>query len=209
VLTQQLTADVNERLTRAGQLLRQGQPEAALETLRLALAAIRSSDQVQAAIRDRLDRQVQVQYQSTVRQQEKIELGRAEALRKQANAEQRERALTALESNEETANLLMVQFNTLMASGQYNVLANGGLGDIQMATAPFYEARLLAQRARALEPNATGPRLGVLYSTNVAFLAQEHAFEELKEYRAMQTLQDVSRTSVPFPDTQTIEYPDA
>ena len=44
----------------------------------------------------------------------------------------------------------MTQFDSLMAEGNYNVLFNGGLGDIAAATAPFYDARLLAQQARAL-----------------------------------------------------------
>jgi hypothetical protein len=41
------------------------------------------------------------------------------------------------------------------------------------------------------------------------FLAQELAFEQAKRYRALLALQDVDRASVPFPDNQIIEYPDA
>ena len=40
-------------------------------------------------------------------------------------------------------------------------------------------------------------------------LATELMNEELKEYRFLLTLNDVTRASVPFPDTLTIEYPDA
>ena len=43
----------------------------------------------------------------------------------------------------------------------------------------------------------------------MGFLAQELAFEQLKEYRFMLTMQDVARAAVPFPDSKTIEYPDA
>ena len=46
---------------------------------------------------------------------------------------------------------MMVQFDTLMSEGVYNVLFIGGLGDIRAATQPFYEARLLAQKAYALQ----------------------------------------------------------
>ncbi len=46
---------------------------------------------------------------------------------------------------------MMVQFDSLMSEGVYNVLFNGGMGDIAAATAPFYEARLLAQKAYALQ----------------------------------------------------------
>ena len=41
--------------------------------------------------------------------------------------------------------------------GQYNTLANGGLGNIAATTAPFSDARMLAQSARALEPNSPAP----------------------------------------------------
>ncbi len=44
---------------------------------------------------------------------------------------------------------------------------------------------------------------------SVGFLAQELAFEQLKEFRFMLSLQDVDRGAVPFPDTITIEYPEA
>ncbi len=40
-------------------------------------------------------------------------------------------------------------------------------------------------------------------------LATELMNEELKEYRFLLTLNDVTRASVPFPDTLTIEYPEA
>jgi hypothetical protein len=43
----------------------------------------------------------------------------------------------------------------------------------------------------------------------MGFLAQSLSFEALKEYRFMLSLNDVDRAAVPFPDTTTIEYPDA
>ena len=52
---------------------------------------------------------------------------------------------------------MMIQFDTLMSEGVYNVLYNGGIGDIKAATQPFYEARLLAQKAYALQRGAPMP----------------------------------------------------
>ncbi len=102
----------------------------------------------------------------------------------------------------------MTRFDALMAEGIYNVLYNGGLADIVKTTAPFYDARILAQQARAMQPTATAPTAGVFVAQTVGFLAQSLSFEELKEYRYMLTMQDVERASVPFPDTITIEYPE-
>ena len=75
----------------------------------------------------------------------------AETLRLQQAAQQQRRALDQLETNQEKVNALMVRFDTLMAQGQYNVLFNGGTGNIAAAIAPFAEAHTFAQQARALD----------------------------------------------------------
>ncbi len=204
---QQLTADVRQRIQAARDLINGGQPEAALNALRLAQTVVRSAETVDEATRNALDRELQANILSTVRAEERIVQDRAEHLRLQASAEQQVRALDQLAKNQETVNTLMIQFDSLMAQGQYNVLANGGLGDIAATTAPFSDARLLAQSARALEPLAAAPRAGLFVAQTMGFLAQALAFEQIKEYRFMLTMQDVDRAAVPFPDTQTIEYP--
>ena len=53
--------------------------------------------------------------------------------------------LDRLAKDQETVHTLMTQFDSLMAQGQANVLASGGLGNTSTATAPFAEARGLAQ----------------------------------------------------------------
>ncbi|HMB06498.1 MAG TPA: hypothetical protein VKP69_22530 [Isosphaeraceae bacterium] len=204
---QELTANVRQRIRAARDLINGGQPEAALNALRLAQTVVRAAETVDEATRNALDRELQAAILATVRAEERIVQDRAEALRRQAAAEQQVRALDQLAKDQETVNTLMIQFDGLMAQGQYNVLANGGLGDIAATTAPFADARQLAMAARALEPLAAAPRAGVFVSQTMGFLAQELAFEEIKEYRFMLTLQDVARAAVPFPDTQTIEYP--
>jgi len=82
------------------------------------------------------------------------------------------------------------------------VLYNGGSGDITAATAHFSEARMLAQQARSLVPNDPAPVAGMFVSQTMGFLAQELAFEQLKEYRFMLTMQDVARANIPFRTTR-------
>jgi len=208
VAEQALVSDINARIQRARALMRSGQPDAALEALRLAQNALASATQVAASRRALLERQLQMENGAMLREEERFELERAELLRRQAAAAQRERALEALGADEEKANQLMTQFNTLMSQGQYNVLFNGGLGDISKTTAPFYDARIMAMQARALQPRETAPRAGIFDAMAVGFYAQSLAFDEIKEYRYMLTLQDVERAAIPFPDTTVIEYPD-
>lgn len=209
VRRQQLTADIEERLQRARDLENAGQPEAALDALRLAQNVVRSEEGVGEGVRQALDRRIQAQILSTARAEERIVAQRAEALRLAAASESQERALNLLMRNQETVSALMTQFDMLMAQGQYNVLYNGGLGNIAATTEPFVDARLLAQRARALAPTAAAPRAGMFVAETEGFLAQELAFEQVKEYRGLLTMQDVARAAIPFPDTQVIEYPDA
>ncbi|MBV8268709.1 MAG: hypothetical protein JO252_20455 [Planctomycetaceae bacterium] len=209
ILRQQLTSDIRQRQQEAFNLVNSGQPEAALNTLRLAQTVVRSATDVDEPTRNALDRALQAQILGTVRAEERITQDRAEALRREASAEQQLRGLDLLQRNQQTVSTMMVQFDSLMAQGQYNVLYAGGMGDIVATTAPFYEARMLAQRARALAPSHAAPRAGVFVAQTMGFLAQELAYEQLKEFRFMLSFQDVDRAAVPFPDTSTIEYPDA
>jgi hypothetical protein len=208
LLRQQLAADVQQRMQGARALVDSGQPEAALSALKLAQSVVRSAADVDESTRASLDRALQASILATVRAQERIEQDRAEELRREAAAEQRLRALDRVGRDQETVNTLMTQFDSLMAQGQANVLASGGLGDINVTTAPFSDARQHAQSARALAPAAAAPHAGVFAASTAGFLAQALAFEQIKEHRFMLSMQDVDRAAVPFPDTQTVEYPD-
>ena len=154
---------------------------------------------------------------STVQAEERIVGDRAERLRLEAAGEQRLRAIDIFQRNNETIGAMMVQYDTLMSEGVYNVLFIGGLGDIRAATQPFYEARLLAQKAYALQrggplpysDNDPTPALGEFVSNSMNFYTQEVMFGRLKQYRFLLTMQDVTRASIPFPDNQFIEYPEA
>ena len=209
VAVQQLTAAIRDQIARARQLVDTGNIDAALDTLRLAQNALQSGTDVPEDIRARLARDLVVEMRETQRREDILIQNRAEALRLQAASEQKARTLEQLNTNLVNINALMTQFNTLMEEGQYNVLFNGGTGDLQAAVAPFYQARILAQHARALDPNALAPRAGTIVSEAVGFLDQAYGFQTLKRFRYLLTLNDVERASVPFPDNQYIEYPPA
>jgi tetratricopeptide (TPR) repeat protein len=214
---QQLTNDVEQRLQRARELMDAGQPEAAINLLRLTQNVVRSASSVPEADRAKLDRRIQAQLISTVQAEERIVGERAERLRLESAAEQRSRAVDLFQRNKETIGSMMVQFDTLMSEGVYNVLYNGGMGDIKAATQPFYEARLLAQKAYALQrgaplpysDNDSAPAAGEAVANAVNFYNQEMQFRKLKYFRFLLTTEDIVRASVPFPDNQFIEYPDA
>ena len=126
-----------------------------------------------------------------------------------ASAEQRVRTIDLFERNKQTIEAMMIQFDTLISEGVYNLLYTGGMGNIAVTTAPFTEARLLAQQAYSLQrggplpysDNNPAPGAGKFYSYTMGFYAQAIAFRTLFQYRYLLTLQDVQRASIPFPDT--------
>ncbi len=208
IFRQQLTADVSQRLQAARALVNEGRPEAALDALRLAQTVVRSALAFDDATREALDRRIQAAIIATVNDEERIVAQRAERLRLEAAAGQQARALEERQRGQDTLAAVMTQFDSLMAQGQFNVLARGGLGDVAAATAPYADARRLAQSAQALAPGHPAPRAGVSVAQSVGLLAQALASEQIKEHRFLLSLQDVDRAAVPFADTATIEYPD-
>src|SRR4029077_14214237 len=127
------------------------------------------------------------------------------------------RAVDIFQRDKQTIEAMMIQFDLLIREGVYNVLYSGGLGNIVTTSAPFGEARLLAQQAYALQrggplpysDNDPAPGSGNFVSYAMGFLTQELQFRVRQRYRCTLTLQDGTRAAVPFPDPQTIEYPDA
>ena len=119
---------------------------------------------------------------STVQAEERIVAERAERQRLEAAAEQRTRAIDIFQRNKETIGAMMVQFDTLMSEGVYNVLFIGGTGRHPRGhRSPFYEARLLAQKAYALQrggplpysDNDPAPAAGEFVSNAMNFYTQE------------------------------------
>ena len=106
---------------------------------------------------------------------------------------QQEAALADMNNNDERSHALMLTFNTLMAEGTYNVMYNGGMGDIDAIIAPFYDAYTVAKQARATNPRALSPHVGMQYAQASGFLSQTLSYEELKEFRFMSALEDVDR----------------
>ncbi len=208
IQAERLTADINNRLARARNLINTGQAAQALDEIRLAINAVRGETNVPEQVRSSLDRRLQVEYRSALRREEADEVANNNRLRLEASASQEQRALAELQQRQDTVSALMTQFDTLMLTGQYDILYSGGFGDIDKNTAPFFDARLLATHARALVPRDPAPRAGIFTASAIQFYAQSLAFDEAKEYRYMLSMNDILRAAVPFPDTKIIEYPD-
>jgi len=200
--------DVSQRLQAARDLANAGNPDAALGALRNVLTIVQSGTALPEDTRRRLENQVRNSIGATERVEERTNLERAEQYRLFAAQAARTSAVDRLVRDQETTNTLMTEFDSLMLEGNFRNLASGGLGDIDTVRQPFVDSRFRAQAARALAPGSVAPYAGVFVSDTTGFLVQSHSYDLLKEYRAMLTWADVDRSSVPFPDTRTIEYPE-
>ncbi len=208
VQRQAFVMDVRERMQNARNLTNARNPEAALATLRDALTVVQSADNIPEDSRRRLENEVKNAIAATQRLEERISLEKAEEYRVVAAQAARSSAVERLVRNQETVSTLMAEFDSLMAEGEYRVLASGGLADIEVTRQPFVDARFRAQAARALDPYALAPWAGMFVSDSVGFFSQSIQYDRLKEYRAMLTWSDVDRAIVPFPDGRVIEYPE-
>jgi hypothetical protein len=208
VQRQAFVNDVRERMQTARNLTHERHPDAALNALRDALTVVQSADFVPEDSRRRLENEVKNAIAATQRLEERLDLEKAEAYRVVAAQAARTSAVDRLVRNQETVATLMAEFDSLMAEGEYRVLASGGLADIDVTRQPFVDARFRAQAARARDPYALAPWAGMFVSDSVGFFSQSIQYDRLKEYRAMLTWSDVDRAIVPFPDGRAIEYPE-
>ncbi len=183
-------------------------PEAALASLRDALTVVQSADNIPEDSRRRLENEVRNAIGATEQLEERITIEKAEEYRIAASQAARSNAVDRLVRTQDTTATLMAEFDSLMNEGYYRVFASGGLADIEVTRQPFVDARFRAQAARALDPYALAPWAGMYVSDAVGFFSQSIQYDRLKEYRAMLTWSDVDRTSVPFPDSRVIEYPE-
>lgn len=208
VARQATVTDIRERLKNSRALTNARNPEAALAALRDALTVAQSAETIPEDSRRRLENEIRNEIGATERQEEGINLERAEQYRIFASQAARTTALDRLIADQDTTNTLMTEFDSLMAEGAFRVLASGGLADIDVTRQPFVDARFRAQAARALNPSNLAPWAGMFVSDTIGFYSQSIQYDRLKEYRAMLTWADVDRSGVPFPDTRVIEYPE-
>ena len=209
VRNQQFAAEIRQKQQNARNYLNRNNPEAALNELRQAQNAVRSAADIPESARVKLEREIEASILSATRDEERILERQAEDARRAAVTESRSRALQDYEDVNKTVDVMMDQFDNLIDQGIYDVIYSGGFGNIAQSVEPFIQARLLAQKASAMRPNALAPVAGEIVASRIGFYAMAHEWEDLKEFNYLLSLADVDRASVPFPDYNFITYPPA
>ena len=198
--------------------MNQNQPEAAMNALRLALNVIRSATDVSEDVRTKLERRVQAQLMSVAQAEERVVAERAERTRLDSAAEQRTRTIdhSAARQADDRSDDDSVRPADQRGRLQRSLQRRHGqhrhdLGPVRRS-AGCWRSRPTPSSAAGRFRTATTtrrPRQVTSSPTRWVSTAQEIQFRMLTKYRFLLTMQDITRASVPFPDTQTIEYPDA
>ena len=209
VANQQFAAEVRMKQQAARNLLNQNNPEAALNELHQAMNMVASAPDVSEEVKAKLKRELEASILTATREEETILERQADQARRAAIADARARSLQDYEDVNATVKVMLDQFDNLISQGIYDVMYSGGLGNIGQSVEPFVQARLLAQKARALRPNETAPVAAEIVSSRIGFYAMAREYETLKEFNYLLSLADVDRAAVPFPDDNFIAYPSA
>ncbi|MFM7129164.1 MAG: hypothetical protein ACKO0V_07380, partial [bacterium] len=207
VANQQFAAEVRMKQQAARNLLNQNNPEAALNELHQAMNMVVSAPDVSEEVKAKLKRELEASILTATREEETILERQADQARRAAIADARARSLQDYEDVNATVKVMLDQFDNLISQGIYDVMYSGGLGNIGQSVEHFVQARLLAQKARALRPFETAPVAAEIVASRIGFYAMAREYETLKEFNYLLSLADVDRAAVPFPDDNFIAYP--
>ncbi|WDI40776.1 hypothetical protein [Bremerella sp. P1] len=185
-----IEAEVTNRLAAArGQM--STDPEGTRDALKLLLDNVERAPDLSADVRARLRNQIIAAIRESSARAVEVEARRAEAAEREAIARERIALTEQLLRDEERARVIMEMFDALMDEGKYT------------------EALVSAQEVRAMDPYNQAAVAGVEIADIVGNYRSMMALKELRYQRMVDTLFEVEKSHVAFPDEPPIVYPDA
>ncbi|QDU76576.1 hypothetical protein Pan97_36280 [Bremerella volcania] len=185
-----IEAEVTNRLATArGQM--STDPDGTRDALKLLLDNVERAPDLSADVRSRLRNQIIAAIRESSARAVEVEARRAEAAEREAIARERMALTEQLLRDEERARVIMEMFDALMDEGRYT------------------EALTSAQEVRAMDPYNQAAVAGVEIADIVGNYRSMMALKELRYQRMVDTLFEVEKSHVPFPDEPPIVYPDA
>ena len=190
-IEQMITADVQNTINRARGRM-SDDPAASIQDLKLQLENVRWAPELELDVRDQLVDQLQ----AAVRQAEQRETESGERRQQQheALAAAKDRALSNedLLRRAEKMEQLMERFNSLMEEGRYR-----------------NAEETVAREAQELDPNAVIPGSATHTARMLGYYRDAMVLRVARQKRAIDTLYQLERGHVPFPDEPPIVYPEA
>ncbi|MCR4415824.1 MAG: hypothetical protein NUV77_25700, partial [Thermoguttaceae bacterium] len=190
VIRQAITADVEHAIAQARSAV-MADPDAAIQSLKLLQDRVRTVPDLGPDVRSQLDSQLQAALREMSRRREEVLAARQRALELQAAAKEREMLRQNLEMRQVKVNQMMERFVSLMDEGKYRT------------------AEEVAIEAQKTIPDTSEPLSAILSSRTVGYLNDALALRVARQRGVVDTLYQVERSHVPFPDEPPIVYPDA
>jgi hypothetical protein len=191
LLTGVIRAEVQNALNQARSIMSRD-PERAIQELKVTQERVRQAADIEPAIRDQLASQLEAALREAERTRIQVEQARQEAQEKLAAARERQMLAEDLRRREQRVKSLMERFNALVDEGQFRLAEEA-----------------VAMEAQGLDPDNPVPVLATLDARMTGYYHDFMALRVARQKGMVDTLYQVERSHVPFPDDPPIVYPAA
>ena len=191
LVAQMITADVQNTLNQARGKM-STEPVGAIQDLKVQLEGVRRAPELNPEVRDQLIDQIQAALRHA--RQRQVEDDERKRLQYEGLAAAKERMLINenLLRKQQKLEQLMERFNSLMAEGRYR-----------------FAEEAAALEAQTLAPESPVPIAATLYARTKRYYVEAMALRVARQKGVVDTLYEVERAHVPFPDEPPVVYPDA
>ena len=190
IIAQVIQAEVRNTIGEARSLMSTN-PQATSQQLKLTLEKVRRTAELNPDVRDQMVDLIQAALREAARR--KVEVDYVEQQRLESVAAAKERMLIAdnLLRSQQKVKQLMNRFDSLMQEGRYSL------------------AEEASAEAEKIVPDSPVPIQAKLDARMVGYYNNIMALREERQKRVIDTLYEVEKSYIPFPDNPPIVYPDA
>lgn len=191
VIAQAVQAEVQNALSQARSMM-STDPETASQQLKLMLENVRNNAELEPEVRNQFVDSLRTALREASARKVEVEQVRQQQQENQSAAAERMLVAQKLERNELKVKELMERFNSLMAEKRYR----------------FAEESAASEAAKLIPGNPV-PVLATLEARMVGYYANFMEARIARQKGVVDTLYQVEKSHVPFPDEPPIVYPDA
>ncbi len=191
IIAQMIQTEVQNAISHARSLM-STDPDSASQELKLTLEKVRQTPELNPEVRDQLVDVLQTGLRQAARQKVEVEHARQQRLENAAAGKEQQLIAENLIRNQQKVEQLMNRFNSLMQEGRYRLAEESA-----------------AAEAQAILPDSPVPALAVLEARQVGYYQNFMALRVARQKGVVDTLYQVERSHIPFPDDPPIVYPDA
>ncbi|MFZ5833525.1 MAG: hypothetical protein ACOY3P_25850, partial [Planctomycetota bacterium] len=197
VITQVIQSDVQNTVDEARRQM-STDPEAAIQNLKLVLERVQQAPELTADVRSQLVGVLEAALQEAARQRTELEFRSEQVQVNLARAREQEAMLNRLLREQDRLKQVMERFNALMDEGRYQLAEETATAEVAYTTAP-----------EAMAPTQPTVIAAMLTSRNRGYYLNAMELRIARQRGVVDTLYQVERSHVPFPDEPPIVYPDA